>query len=89
MFGDARLLSQNGERQLAPGDTVAQNDTVRTGAASIIDIVYGTSGLIRINENSQVRMTSLSPVKAQTSHEWTWRMEDVRYGLKARKRLQL
>lgn len=59
VFGDARLLSQNGERQLAPGDTVAQNDTVRTGAASIIDIVYGTSGLIRINENSQVRMTTL------------------------------
>ncbi|MCU0844851.1 MAG: FecR domain-containing protein [Spirochaetes bacterium] len=53
------MVSLNGERQLALGDTIAQNDTVRTGSSSIIDIVYGTSGIIRINENSQVKMTSL------------------------------
>lgn len=59
VFGDAKMVSLNGERQLALGDTIAQNDTVRTGSSSIIDIVYGTSGIIRINENSQVKMTSL------------------------------
>ncbi|RPI95288.1 MAG: hypothetical protein EHM32_05810 [Spirochaetales bacterium] len=59
VFGDAKVISQKGERQLALGDTIAQNDTVLTGSSSIIDIVYGTSGIIRINENSQVKMTSL------------------------------
>ncbi len=59
VFGGAKVISQKGERQLALGDTIAQNDTVLTGSSSIIDIVYGTSGIIRINENSQVKMTSL------------------------------
>lgn len=59
VFGEVRLISPNGERQAAPGDSIAENDTVTTGTASMVDIVYGTSGIIRINENSQVRMTSL------------------------------
>ena len=59
VFGDAKVLSKNGERQIAPGEVIVQDDTVLTGAASIIDIVYGTSGIIRINENSRVKMTAL------------------------------
>ncbi|HSV97656.1 MAG TPA: FecR domain-containing protein [Spirochaetota bacterium] len=59
LFGEAKAVSQSGERKLAPGDSIAQEDTILTGASSLIDIVYGTSGIIRINENSQVRMTAL------------------------------
>ncbi|HNU90759.1 MAG TPA: FecR domain-containing protein [Spirochaetota bacterium] len=59
VIGEVKISSLNGERPAAPGDVIAESDTVVTGHASMVDIVYGTSGIIRINENSMVRMTSL------------------------------
>lgn len=57
--GDVKLMTAKGEVAPKAGDAVAQGDTVVTGKASMIDLVYTDKGLIRISENSTVKIETL------------------------------
>jgi hypothetical protein len=57
--GEVKLLTAKGEIIPKSGDAVSQGDTVITGKASLIDLVYSDNGFFRINENSNVRVETL------------------------------
>jgi hypothetical protein len=59
VIGEVKILSGQGERVPGPGDALLQGDTVVTAKSSLVDIMYGKKGIIRINENSRVAMTTL------------------------------
>jgi hypothetical protein len=63
--GDVKLITAKGETAPKSGDLVAQGDTVVTGKASMVDLVYGDKGIIRISENSNVKIETL--IAAQES----------------------
>ena len=58
-IGDVKVVSPKGDHAPAPGETLAENDAVTTGPSSLVDIMYGSSGIIRINENSSVTLSKL------------------------------
>ncbi len=60
VFGSAVLVSGAGERPLKAGDAVGMNDAVVTGEKSIVDLLYGASGLIRLGENSKLNVSELA-----------------------------
>jgi hypothetical protein len=57
--GDARIVSASGEKAASSGDVVSYNDSIVTGASSVVDLNFGTKGVIRITENSSVKMAML------------------------------
>lgn len=57
--GDAKVLSAGGEKALTSGTVISYNDSIVTGAASFVDLNFGTRGVIRIVENSTVKMAAL------------------------------
>ncbi|HOD16541.1 MAG TPA: FecR family protein [Spirochaetota bacterium] len=59
--GNARIVSAGGEKAAVSGDSISFNDTIVTGAASIVDLNFGSKGIIRIVENSSVRMAQIQP----------------------------
>ncbi len=58
--GDVKLVTAQGDKNPQAGDAVAQGDMIVTGKSSLVDILYSTRGLIRISENSQVRISLLA-----------------------------
>ncbi len=58
-FGQVQIASASGERAPQPGDALAQGDTIITGKSSLMDILYGTRGVIRINENTHIKLSTL------------------------------
>ncbi len=58
--GDVKLVTDQGEKSPQAGDSVAQGDMIVTGKSALVDILYSTRGLIRISENSQVRISLLA-----------------------------
>ncbi len=58
--GDVKLVTAQGEKSPQSGDSVAQGDMIVTGKSALVDILYSTRGLIRISENSQVRISLLA-----------------------------
>jgi hypothetical protein len=58
-IGDSKIVSASGEKAATTGDVLSYNDRIVTGAASIVDLNYGTRGIIRITENSNVTMAAL------------------------------
>lgn len=59
VIGDVSLISADGEKALKPGDGVKEGDTVKTSKLAIADLVQQDSVLIRIHENSVVRVAAL------------------------------
>ena len=59
IIGEVAVISATGEKALKAGDRVTEGDTVKTSKLSIADLVMGDSVLIRIHENSIVRMSAL------------------------------
>ncbi|MBP7737379.1 MAG: FecR domain-containing protein [Spirochaetes bacterium] len=57
--GNAKILSAGGEKAAAAGAVISYNDSIVTGAASFVDLNFGTRGVIRIVENSTVKMAAL------------------------------
>lgn len=57
--GDVKIISKSVERIPQSGEEIAQGDIVKTGKASMIDILYSSKGLIRISENSNVKVAIL------------------------------
>ncbi|HNW28563.1 MAG TPA: FecR family protein [Spirochaetota bacterium] len=57
--GDVKIVSAGGEKAARAGETVSFEDSIVTGASSFVDINFGTRGVIRLVENSRVKMTAL------------------------------
>ena len=57
--GNARIVSAGGEKAASSGDIISYNDTIVTGASSIVDLNFGNKGIIRIVENSSIRMAEI------------------------------
>ncbi|TAL35432.1 MAG: hypothetical protein EPN93_10390 [Spirochaetes bacterium] len=57
--GDVKIVSEKGDRAAKTGEAVAQGDTIKTGVESLVDLTYGVSGVIRINESSLVKLATL------------------------------
>jgi hypothetical protein len=59
-LGDVKLAGASGEKPALQGDQLKVSDIIITGKKSVADLVFGTSGVIRINENSRVTITSIA-----------------------------
>jgi hypothetical protein len=57
--GDVKIVSAGGQKAVKSGEAVSYNDSIVTGASSFVDLNVGTRGVIRIAENSTVRMAAL------------------------------
>ena len=57
--GDVKIITNKIERIPRAGDEISQGDIVTTGKASIVDIIYSSKGVIRISENSHVKIALL------------------------------
>ncbi len=60
ILGDVKISGSAGEVSANPGDQVKATDTIKTGKNSVADLVFGTSGVIRIKENSKVTIASIA-----------------------------
>jgi len=58
-FGNVTIKSNNSIQQPKVGDSLSLNDVVITDKGSIVDLLYRDSGIIRINENTKVTVSSL------------------------------
>lgn len=58
-FGDVTITSHEGNKPPAVGQVLTINDTIVTGANSVVDLLYRNSGIIRVNENTTVVVSSL------------------------------
>lgn len=66
LLGDVKIITASGEKKAAIADKLAINDTIITGKKSVADLTYGSSGIIRISENSRV---SIAVIAGDTSTE--------------------
>jgi hypothetical protein len=57
--GDVIIKSEGSERVPVVGEEIKQGERIITSRKSIIDIQYGTKGVLRINENSSVEVALL------------------------------
>jgi hypothetical protein len=57
--GNAKIVSASGEKAASFGDVVSYDDSIVTGPSSVVDLNFGTKGVIRITENSRVKMAAL------------------------------
>lgn len=59
VLGDVKVKSQLGTRALLPGDGIAVESTIITGNGSLIDIQYANKGVLRLNENTELKVDRL------------------------------
>lgn len=60
VLGDVKISGSAGTVAANPGDQVKVSDVVTTGKNAVADLVFGTSGVIRIRENSKVTIASIA-----------------------------
>ncbi len=60
VLGTVEIAGASGRKNPVQGDIVTAGDVITTGEKSVADLIYGTSGVIRINENSRVTVTSIA-----------------------------
>ena len=60
VLGDVKILNASVERMANSGDAVSVSDIIITGKKSVTDLLFGKSGVIRINENSRVTITAVA-----------------------------
>ncbi len=58
-FGDVTITSHEGNKPPAVVQVLTISDTIVTGANSVVDLLYRNSGIIRVNENTTVVVSSL------------------------------
>lgn len=59
LIGDVRIVTAKGEKPASVGDVLRLNDGIVTAASSMADINFGDQGVIRIFENSDVKIVML------------------------------
>lgn len=59
MVGSVSIISERTKRRAAVNDILKKGETVETGDSSIVDILIGTNGLLRIRENSSVNLNTI------------------------------
>lgn len=59
IVGEVRIAVNNSERAAAVGDILSAGDRIRTRENSIADILFGASGVIRIQPGSDISVVSL------------------------------
>ncbi len=62
-FGNVTVQVQNTTRVPEIGQILSLNDVVMTGKGAIVDLIYRDAGIIRINENTTVKIESLMKEK--------------------------
>lgn len=60
VLGDVKILKADKEAAVNVGEQIDINDVIITGKKSSLDILYGTSGVIRINENSRISIAAIA-----------------------------
>lgn len=60
VLGNAEISGASGRKKAAQGDILVEGDVITTGDKSVADLIYGESGVIRINEKSRVTVTSIA-----------------------------
>jgi len=60
VVGDVKISGTFGEIEAKPGDLLKVSDVIVTGKKSVADVVFGTSGIVRINENSRVAIKAIA-----------------------------
>lgn len=65
--GNVKIISASGEKKASSGDIIAVSDTITTGRKSIADLTYGSSGIIRISENSRVAVAVIAGAASSES----------------------
>jgi hypothetical protein len=58
-IGDAKIVSAAGQRPASSGEIISFDESIVTGKASVVDLNFGTKGVIRITENSNVKLAML------------------------------
>lgn len=58
--GDVKISSTSGLREARAGDNINISESVVTGEKSVADVIFGTSGVIRIIANSRVAVRSIA-----------------------------
>jgi len=59
VVGDVKVITDKGDRPAKVGEAVGQGDSIKTMETAMIDLTYGVSGVIRINEGSLVKLSVL------------------------------
>lgn len=60
ILGDVKVDGTSGLRDARAGENISINESVVTGKKSVADVVFGTSGVVRIIENSRVAVRSIA-----------------------------
>jgi hypothetical protein len=58
-IGDVKVVASSVEKAAAAGDVLNTGDSISTGERSSADILFGTSGIIRIQEKTNISVASL------------------------------
>ncbi len=67
MAGKVTIVVKNVEKAAAVGDILSAGVSIRTGADSIADILFGTAGILRIQPGSSISISSLMDPKTGDS----------------------
>ena len=59
-LGDVKISGAAGEKAASQGDELKAGDIIITGKKAVADLIFGESGVVRINENSRVTITSIA-----------------------------
>ncbi len=60
ILGDVKITVNGAEKPAVQGDQIKVGDLVITGKKSVVDLVFGESGVIRINEKSNVTVSNIA-----------------------------
>jgi hypothetical protein len=60
IIGDVKISGVSGSREAKAGENININESIITGKKSAVDVIFGASGVIRINENSRVAIKSIA-----------------------------
>ena len=72
IVGEGKNTSIAAERPAAVGDLLSAGDSIRTGENSIADILFGTTGVIRIQSASKIAVAELmNPETGDTQIDMT------------------
>lgn len=60
VLGDVKITGIAGDKGAIQGDQLKTGDVITTGEKAVADLIYSTSGVIRISENSRVTIKSIA-----------------------------